>query len=83
MSSAHSASEAERISQEERMFAFVHSAQDDGWRPVGDAIAMYTNPFSAQWEHDSMISPADSITETSLAWWSEERLGAMMSNKEH
>ena len=39
------ASETERTLQEERMFAFVHLAQEEGWRLDGDAIVTYTNFF--------------------------------------
>ena len=49
------------------MFAFVHSAQDNGWRLVGDVIVIYINPFLAQQEHDGMILLVDNIIKTSLA----------------
>ncbi len=67
ISNVYLALDAERISHKERMFAFVYSAHDKSWRLVGDAIVIYTNPFSAQQEYINIISPADSITETSLA----------------
>ena len=28
----------------ECMFIFVHLAQEEGWWPEGDVIAIYTNP---------------------------------------
>ena len=59
-------SEAEQTSHKERMFAFMHSAHDEGWRPVGDTIAIHTNPFSEQREQRGIISPIDNISEISL-----------------
>jgi len=35
----HSASDTERTLQDDRMFAEVHSEQEEGWRPDGAAIA--------------------------------------------
>ena len=66
MSSAYSVSKAERTSHKERMFAFVHSAHDKGWRLVGDTIVIYTNPFLEQREQRGIISLINSISETSL-----------------
>ena len=66
MSSIYLALEAERTSYEECMFALVHSAYNEGWRLVKEAIAMHTNPFSVQQEYNSIILPANSIIKTSL-----------------
>jgi hypothetical protein len=41
---AHSASEAERTSHDNRMFALVHSKQEDGCQDEGLASAIQTNP---------------------------------------
>ena len=48
------------------MFAFMYSAQDEGQRLVGDAIATYTNSFLEQREQEGMISLSDRITAESL-----------------
>ena len=66
MNSVYSALKIERISHEECMFNFVHSVQDNGWRPVGNVIAIYINPFLTQQKHNGMILLVDSITKTSL-----------------
>jgi len=62
---AHSASDTERTSQDERTFALVHSEQEEGCRDEGLASATQTNPSFAQREHgDGIISPSDSIEAT-------------------
>ena len=66
MSSVYLVLKVEQTSQEECMFVLVHLAHDKGWRLVGDAITIYTNPFSAQQEHNSIILPADNIIKTNL-----------------
>ena len=43
------------------MFAFVHLAQEEGWRPEGDTIATYTNPAFEQREQEGMISLSNRI----------------------
>ncbi len=45
------------------MFAFIHSAQENGWQLVGNAITIHTNPFSAQREQKDIISLSDSDLE--------------------
>ena len=72
MSSVYLASEAERTSHKEHMFAFMHLAHNKGWRPVGDMIIIYTNPFSAQQEQESIILPSDRIWETMRLQWTAE-----------
>ena len=47
--------------QEEYIFNFVHSEQEEGWRLEGAAIVMQTSPFSAQQEHEGIITPSDRI----------------------
>jgi hypothetical protein len=62
---AHSASETERTSQDDRTFDLVHSEHEEGCRDEGLASATQTNPSFAQREHgDGMISPSDSIEAT-------------------
>jgi len=62
---AHSASETERTSQDERTFALVHSEQEEGCREDGLANATQTNPSFEQREHgDGITSPNDNITAT-------------------
>jgi hypothetical protein len=84
MSSVYSALKVERTSHKKCIFNFVYSAQDNGWRPVGDAIVIYTNPFSEQWEHNNMISLSDKISNTRQAWQAdneEKNALGMISNK--
>ncbi len=38
------------------MFAFMHSAQEEGWRLEGDVIATYTNPTFEQCFNQYSIS---------------------------
>ena len=65
MRRAHSASETERTSQDDRTFALVHSEQEEGCRDEGLASATQTNPSFAQREQGIAItSPSDSIEET-------------------
>jgi len=49
------------------MFIEVYSEQEEGWRLDGAAIETQTNPFSTQWEHDSITSPSDRIIATTRA----------------
>src|SRR6266702_8980908 len=80
----HSELETERTSHEERMFAFVHSAQEEGWRPDGDTIATYTNPTFEQREQEGMISPSKRIVSVTRARRSEaEDLIRGIRNKDH
>ena len=46
------------------MFAFIHLEQEEGWRPEGDAIAIYTNPFLVQREQGDITLPSDSMVNT-------------------
>jgi len=67
----HSLSETERTLQDDRMFALVHSEQEEGWRPEGAAIAMQDSRFSAQREQEDIISPSEIMVDTSSARRSE------------
>src|SRR6266568_3098683 len=49
------------------MFAFVHSAQDNGWRPEGDTITMYNSPAFEQREQKGIISQIKEIVRTRQA----------------
>jgi len=53
--------------QDDCIFEEVHSEQEEGWRLDRAAIAMQTNPLSAQREHDSITSPSNRITATTRA----------------
>jgi len=53
------------------MFTCIHSTQEDGWHPIGTAIATHTNTFSTQQEQGGMTSPSKRITVTSLLHQSE------------
>ena len=83
--SIHSASETDRTLQDDRIFDFVHSEQEEGWAPSGVAIATHTNFFSSQREQEGMISPNDSINATVRARRTvedAERCGGIMSQQE-
>ena len=60
-------SEIEQILHEKRMFAFVHSAQEEGWRLEGDAIATQTSPLSTQREQENITSPTERMRAISTA----------------
>ena len=38
----------EQILQENCMFAYIHSMQEEGWQLVRAVIAIHINPFSEQ-----------------------------------
>ena len=57
----HLKSETEQTSHEERMFTFVHSAQEKDWWPNSDAIIIYTNPTFKQQEQKGITSLSDKI----------------------
>ena len=66
------------------MFTFVHSAQEEGWQPEGDMIAIYTNPTFKQREQEGIISPSKRIIRTRQAQRSEaEDLITGIRNKEY
>ena len=67
------------------MFARVHSAQEEGWRPDGAAIATHTNFFSAQREQEGMITPRDSMVVTSRLRRSDEEylIGGIRNDEGH
>ena len=46
------------------MFDLVHLVQEEGWRPKGAIIVIYTNPFNTQREQVGMISLSKRITAT-------------------
>ena len=46
------------------MFDFVHSKQEEGWRPEGATIATQTSPFSKQQEQGPIIMPVERINAT-------------------
>ena len=46
------------------MFTEVHLEQEEGWQLEGAAIAIQTNPFSAQREHNSITLLSNSMTAT-------------------
>ncbi len=50
MGCIHLESKTERTLYKERMFAFVHLAQEKDWRPDGDIIMIYTSPTLEQQE---------------------------------
>jgi len=50
------------------MFKEVHLEQKEGWQSKGATIAVQTNPFLEQREHDSMTLPSNRITATTWAW---------------
>jgi hypothetical protein len=82
---AHSASEVERTSQDDRTFALVHSEHEEGCRDEGLASATQTNPSFAQREHgDGIISPSDSMAVTvrarRCACEEEDALGIMSND---
>jgi transposase InsO family protein len=80
---AHSASETDRTLQDDRMFARVHSAQEEGWRPVGATMATHTNFFSAQREQEGMTSPNDRIAAITRARLTEAAEGGIIRNEDH
>jgi len=59
-------SETEQTLQDNCMFAYIYSTQEEGWQPVREAIVMHTNPFSKQQEQEGIISPSNKMTVTSL-----------------
>jgi len=61
MQDTHSALETNQMLQDNCMFVQVHSAQEEGWWPVGKTIVTHTNFFSAQQEHNGIISPNNQI----------------------
>jgi len=71
MQHTHSASETDQTLQDDCMFTCIHLTQEEGWQPVGVAIAIYTNFFSLQQEHNSITSFNKKMIVTSLLQWSE------------
>ena len=61
MQNTHLASEMEWILQNEHMFTYVHSAQEEGWQLVRETIAIHTSFFSTQQEHNSIVLPNNQI----------------------
>jgi hypothetical protein len=57
--------------QKEYIFNLVHLEQEEGWQLNKATIVIYTNFFSAQQEHISIISPSKRITTTSLKQYIE------------
>jgi len=66
MQHTHSVSETDQTLQNNHMFTYIHSTQEEGWQPAETAIATYTNFFSSQQEHNSITSPNKRMTVTSL-----------------
>ena len=56
--------EMERTLQDKYIFNLVYSAQEEGWRLDKAAIAIQTNPFSAQREYNNIISFNNKIIKT-------------------
>ena len=66
------------------MFTYMHSAQEEGWWPEGDVIAVYTNPLLTQREQESIISPTERMRAISTVQCEEvEDLIASIRNKDH
>ena len=65
------------------MFAYVHSAQEEGWRLDRAAIATHTSFFSAQREQDGITSLSNSMVVTSRLQRldSEDLIGGIRNNK--
>ena len=66
MQCTHSASEMDQTSPDDHMFTYVHSTQEDGWRPVKAAIVTHTNFFSTQQEQEGITLLNERMTVTSL-----------------
>ena len=49
------------------MFACIYLAQEEGWQLVSKTITTHTNFFSAQQEHNSIVSPNNQIVVTTYA----------------
>ena len=49
------------------MFTCIHLAQEEGWQPVREVITTHTSFFSAQQEHNGIVSPNNQIIATTLA----------------
>jgi transposase InsO family protein len=81
----HSFTDTERTLQEARVFALVHSEQEEGWRPDGAAIATHTNPFFAQREQGLIISPSREIDVARRARRSdaEDLIGGIRNEEGH
>ena len=66
------------------MFAFKHSAQEEGWQPEGAAIATQTSPLSTQQEQEGITSPTERMRATSTAQCEDtEDLMTGIRNKDH
>ena len=59
------------------MFAHIHLAQKEGWWPVDETIIIYTNFFSTQWEHDSIVLPNNQIIATTHAYFTDTDEGGI------
>jgi len=85
MRRTHSASETDQTSQDDHMFARVHSTHEEGWQPVEAAIVTHTNFFSTQQEHKGITSLSKRMIVTSLLWQSEaeDLIGGIIKEEDH
>ena len=65
------------------MFTHIHSAQKEGWQPVGKTITTYTSFFSAQWEHNGIVSPNNQIVTTTHTHFTNTDKGGIRNQKEN
>ena len=63
----HLTLDTDLILQDKRMFNLVHLKQEEGWRPNRAIIVTQINFFSAQREHEGIISPSKRIIDITQA----------------
>jgi len=64
------------------MFAYIHSAQKEGWQPVSKTIITHTSFFSVQQEYNGIVLPNDQIVVTTYVHFIDTNKGGIRNQKE-
>jgi len=61
----------EQTLQDNCMFIYIHSVQEEDWWPVGKTITTHTSFFSTQQEHNGIVLPNNQIVVTTHAYFTD------------